>query len=59
VPEDAASFDPDALRAHCAARLAKYKCPTRVVVVEAIPRSAAGKILKPVLRERLMNGEFG
>jgi acyl-CoA synthetase (AMP-forming)/AMP-acid ligase II len=30
-----------------------------VVVVEAIPRSAAGKVLKPVLRQRLMNGEFG
>ena len=59
VPTAAASFDVDALRAHCAARLAKYKCPSRVVVVEAIPRSAAGKILKPVLRQRLMNGEFG
>ena len=41
------------LAAHCAARLAKYKCPARFVAIDAIPRSAAGKILKPVLRERL------
>jgi fatty-acyl-CoA synthase len=59
VPRAAAGFNAEALGSHCAAHLAKYKCPSRVVVVEAIPRSAAGKVLKPVLRQRLMNGEFG
>ncbi|HVX83112.1 MAG TPA: AMP-binding protein [Devosiaceae bacterium] len=58
VPRDEAGCDAAALAAHCAARLAKYKCPSRILVVEAIPRSAAGKILKPALRARLNSGEF-
>jgi fatty-acyl-CoA synthase len=57
VPGDG-GFDVKALRAHCLGRLAKYKCPTRFIAVDAIPRSAAGKILKQVLRERLNSGEF-
>jgi fatty-acyl-CoA synthase len=51
-------FESKELRAHCLARLAKYKCPARFVAIDAIPRSAAGKILKQVLRERLNSGEF-
>lgn len=58
VVTDAQWFDTEALRAHCAGRLAKYKCPSRIVRADAIPRSAAGKILKPVLRARFNNGEF-
>ncbi|NUQ76907.1 MAG: long-chain fatty acid--CoA ligase [Polyangiaceae bacterium] len=37
---------------HCKARLARYKIPKTVVIVEALPISAAGKILKRELRER-------
>ncbi len=33
-------------------RLARYKIPQSVVFVEALPRNAAGKVLKNVLRER-------
>ncbi len=51
-------LDAEALRAHCLARLAKYKCPARFIAVDAIPRSAAGKILKPALRQRLANGDL-
>jgi fatty-acyl-CoA synthase len=58
VPRAGAAFDPAALAAHCVANLAKFKCPVRFVRVDAIPRSAAGKILKPALRERLNAGEF-
>jgi bile acid-coenzyme A ligase len=32
------------LMAHCRARLANYKVPTRVTFVDQVPRSAAGKI---------------
>jgi acyl-CoA synthetase (AMP-forming)/AMP-acid ligase II len=32
------------------ARLAHYKCPTSVTVVEALPKSASGKVLKRELR---------
>lgn len=33
-------------------RLAHYKCPTSIVVVDALPRSATDKVLKNVLREQ-------
>ena len=58
VATGATQFDAGALLAHCTARLAKYKCPTRIVRIDAIPRSAAGKILKPLLRARFNTGEF-
>jgi long-chain acyl-CoA synthetase len=40
-----ASHDPDALRAYCAASLAGYKVPARIVSVERLPRNAnTGKV---------------
>ncbi|MBU6268527.1 MAG: AMP-binding protein [Sphingomonadales bacterium] len=41
----------DAVRAHCRAHLAGFKVPDRVVLVESLPRSASGKVLKRVLRD--------
>jgi acyl-CoA synthetase (AMP-forming)/AMP-acid ligase II len=35
----------------CRERLASYKKPTSVVVVDELPRNASGKILKTVLRD--------
>ena len=40
---------PDELIAHCAKSLAAFKCPRLVRVVETLPRSATGKILKSKL----------
>lgn len=37
----------------CRARLASYKKPSRVVFVDALPRTASGKVLKPELRRSL------
>lgn len=43
--------DADAVRAHCAARLADYKVPEKVVFVDQpLPRNANGKLLKRALR---------
>ncbi|GAA1870025.1 class I adenylate-forming enzyme family protein [Asanoa iriomotensis] len=41
----------DDLIAHCRTLLADFKCPRRVEVVDALPRNAAGKVLKQRLRE--------
>jgi fatty-acyl-CoA synthase len=38
------------LIAHCRRRLAHFKCPTRIVIVDELPRNATGKVLKTALR---------
>ncbi|HMR31754.1 MAG TPA: AMP-binding protein [Geminicoccaceae bacterium] len=45
---------PDEARviAHCKARLAGFKVPKRVVVVDDLPRNAMGKVQKKLLREQ-------
>jgi long-chain acyl-CoA synthetase len=37
---------PEELIAHCKERLAAYKYPRRIVIVEELPKSATGKVLK-------------
>ena len=41
----------ETLRAWCRTRLAGYKCPRSIAFVDALPMSAAGKVLKNALRE--------
>jgi long-chain acyl-CoA synthetase len=38
--------EPEQLIAHCKARLAAYKYPRRVIIVDELPKGATGKILK-------------
>jgi long-chain acyl-CoA synthetase len=38
--------------AHCRERLARFKCPTTVEVVDELPRTSTGKIAKGRLREQ-------
>lgn len=52
VPRPGATVDPDEVVAACTARLASYKRPRRVEIVDELPKSAAGKILKRELRAR-------
>jgi long-chain acyl-CoA synthetase len=40
----------DELARHCRERLAAFKCPTSFRFVEAIPKTASGKVLRRVLR---------
>lgn len=47
-----ASLTLDALQAHCNERLARFKRPTRLEIVDALPRNATGKVLKFELRAR-------
>ena len=44
------SVDEDAIRSHCRAHIAGYKCPRTIEFRDAMPLSAAGKILKYQLR---------
>lgn len=41
----------DDVLAYCATRLARFKCPTSIRLVDALPHSATGKIAKGRLRE--------
>lgn len=55
--EEGRSPDPEALRAWCRERLAGYKVPRRVVVVEKLPRNPTGKIVRRELSERVKAGQ--
>jgi fatty-acyl-CoA synthase len=44
------------LIAFCRGRLAHFKCPTSVELVDALPRTATGKLQKFLLRERYWRG---
>jgi acyl-CoA synthetase (AMP-forming)/AMP-acid ligase II len=48
-----ATVDPDALRAHLGAHLARYKVPERIEVVGALPRNAMGKVVRTQLTDLL------
>jgi len=50
VPRAGASVDPDDVRRFVAARLAKFKVPREVAVVDALPRNPNGKVIKSALR---------
>jgi long-chain acyl-CoA synthetase len=54
----AAGAAPDAeeIMAFARERLARYKCPTSVDFLDALPRNPSGKILKRVLREPYWKG---
>lgn len=49
------SLDAEEVIDHCRSKLAKYKIPKSVVFVEALPRNAAGKVLKKDLRQQALN----
>jgi fatty-acyl-CoA synthase len=50
VPAPGETVDLADLVEHCAPRLARYKIPKSVVVVDALPRNVLGKVQKPQLR---------
>ncbi len=54
VPRNAAGPpDDDTLRGHCGKSLALYKVPREFLIVDELPKSGVGKVLKTELRERL------
>jgi acyl-CoA synthetase (AMP-forming)/AMP-acid ligase II len=53
VPSAGQEIEAAALIEYAHGRLAGYKCPRRVEVVDVLPRNASGKVLKRDLREAL------
>lgn len=49
-----ATCDEATILSHCRQNLARFKCPSRVQFIDALPRNATGKVHKPTLRK-----EFG
>jgi long-chain acyl-CoA synthetase len=56
VARPEAVVEPAEVIAFCRSQLARFKCPTSVDVVDTLPRTATGKVIKPVLRERYWQG---
>ncbi len=56
VPRPGRVIDPADLIAFTRTRLAAFKCPTSVDVVDVLPRTASGKIRKDILREPFWAG---
>jgi fatty-acyl-CoA synthase len=46
-----ADFSLDVMLAHCRRKLARYKIPRQINVVDSLPRTASGKLKKDLLRQ--------
>jgi fatty-acyl-CoA synthase len=51
VPNETTSLTFDELLSFCRQRLAGFKCPKELIVMEELPRNPSGKVLKRVLRD--------
>jgi fatty-acyl-CoA synthase len=51
------SATPQELLAFCKERLAGYKCPQAIEIMEELPKNALGKLLKTELRSRFWVGK--
>jgi long-chain acyl-CoA synthetase len=49
----------DAVRGHCESRLARFKWPKQITVVEGLPHSATGKVAKGRLRAQARRDALG
>jgi long-chain acyl-CoA synthetase len=50
VPRPGTGVTADELNQHCREHLSAYKCPRHYEIVEALPKSASGKILRRLLK---------
>jgi fatty-acyl-CoA synthase len=51
VVKEGHALNPEEVIEFCTGKLAKYKIPKSVILVDSLPRTAAGKVLKRELRE--------
>lgn len=57
VAKSGTSLTSDDVIGHCAASMAHFKVPKRVVFVEELPKNPSGKLLKRELRQRYGGGQ--
>jgi benzoate-CoA ligase family protein len=55
VPRSGRTIDPLDIDAHCRERMAAFKRPRQVVVVDALPKTATGKVQRFALRRQLQH----
>jgi fatty-acyl-CoA synthase len=55
--EPGATLDRAAVIEHCVGRLAKFKIPHDIAIVDALPRNATGKVLKRELRSQFVDAD--
>jgi fatty-acyl-CoA synthase len=51
IPKEGAAIDVESVRAFCAGKIAHYKVPRYVMVVDALPMTVTGKVQKYKMRE--------
>ena len=56
VAVEGANLNEETLIEHSLDHLARYKCPTKVIFVDELPRNASGKIVRRVLDDALRAG---
>ena len=56
LEQGAGGVDLDAVRAWGERHLARYALPRKLVVVDELPRSQVGKVLRRVVRESVLAG---
>jgi len=57
LEEGISGIDESALRKHLRAKLANFKIPRQIHIIEELPKNATGKVLKRVLKEQLRQEE--
>jgi len=55
LDEDCEALDETGLKKYMREKLANYKIPKHLYIIEELPKNATGKILKRVLKEKLKN----
>jgi benzoate-CoA ligase len=53
VPRAGHEIEPGGIDAHCRGRMAAFKRPRRIEVVDQLPKTPTGKVRRFALRERL------
>jgi long-chain acyl-CoA synthetase len=54
APNTGVVLDTDLVRAHLARKLAKYKLPVEITILDELPKNPVGKLDKPSLRKKLL-----